>query len=235
MLLVLQRRGPHHRAGAGRDVRGVRTNRAPRRRSAQRGGRARSSPRAARAVASSCSTGSAPISPDSPTTRRSACSSSVSRRSRTASGSTRPRSPLATSCSTRSAPALAADADHLSTWFLHDPDPWDGQPHPARRAAAPGALRARTPAGGADDRRRAGGHRAAARSGVEGGRVAPRCGACASMLTLSRSTSCARRASRIAASRRLPISISPRSGRSTRAQRLVLRSSFEKRRFVPIS
>src|SRR3954451_24834062 len=35
-------------------------------------------------------------------------------------------------------PALAADADHLSSWFLHDPDPWDGHriPHGELRRLA---------------------------------------------------------------------------------------------------
>src|SRR5207253_10432738 len=35
-------------------------------------------------------------------------------------------------------PALADDAGHLSTWFLHDPDPWSGNriPHGELRRIA---------------------------------------------------------------------------------------------------
>ena len=158
----------HDRARPRRDARGVRAHDPARRRSAERGGRRRSSRPAARAAGSSCSTASRRTSPGSPPMRRSACSSSASRRSRTGSGSARPLAPRGTSSSTRSRPTLAGEADDLSTWFLHDPDPWTGNriPHGELRRAR--AVHPSAPQGRAHARERADGHRPPARSRAEG-------------------------------------------------------------------
>ena len=70
------------------------------------------------------------------------------------------------------APPLAEEADRLSTWFLHDPDPWTGNrvPHGELRRLARSIHQRRK--GRAHHRRRAHAHRPSTRPRAQGGLVA---------------------------------------------------------------
>ena len=176
MLLVLQRRGRMTAGELADDARGLGADDPPRRRGAQRGRRPdlHDARRGWRDRADW--TGSRRTSPASPPTRRCCLflvgQPQVAHRLGLGAPTLTAREQARSSSL---APSLAEAADRLSSWFLHDPDPWTGNRVPHGGAAA--ASRAASIAHRQIEltmATRPRGARAAARSGVEGGRVAPR-------------------------------------------------------------